>query len=352
MATETQDVRLPVKKLPNGKNSSEKFDLGRNFCNKLWNAARFVLSSIESKATESTADTEKTNINSVHSLFPSTLSLADQWIISRCNATMKEANESIANYRFDQYARACYDFFWRDFCDWYVEASKPAMKDPKRSGTTAQVLAAVLDGALRLLHPMIPFITETIWWRLNEVRPQRGIPGLLECPTSPRLIKAAWPDAGLIDEGGAEHVFPRLQDVIGAIRTLRNEHKVDQKRVVTVHIAPPGEEAVRITNENRELIEVLATCAIKTIQDKLPPPPNSVHVTVNNACDVYIEGLVDTAAETARNIKRTEELKKSIAALQGRLSNESYLAKAPPKLVEESRRQLADAQTELKKLGD
>ncbi|HVT87970.1 MAG TPA: valine--tRNA ligase, partial [Tepidisphaeraceae bacterium] len=209
MATETQDVRLPVKKLPNGKNTSEKFDLGRNFCNKLWNAARFVLGSLATENTE-----KKNQINSsVSSVNSVALSLADKWIISRFNATVKEIDDALAVYRFDQYARAVYQFFWNDFCDWYVEASKSAMKDPARATQTAQVLAAVLDGALRLLHPIIPFITETIWWRLNEVRPRRGIAGQIDCPPSPRLIKAAWPQARPIDEA-AEHVFPRLQDVI------------------------------------------------------------------------------------------------------------------------------------------
>jgi valyl-tRNA synthetase len=350
MATETQDVRMPVKKLPNGKNTSEKFDFGRNFCNKLWNAARFVLSSIATEHTESTESTESTEktIQSSSSVSSVANSLADRWIVSRFNATITEANTALSSYRFDQYAKACYDFFWRDFCDWYVEASKPAIKDPKRAPQTAEILAAVLDGALRLMHPVIPFITETIWWRLNEVRPNRGIPGLLECPPSKRLIKAAWPKAGPIDEG-AEHVFPRLQDVIGVIRNLRNEHKVDQKKTVAVHLAPPEARAVEVTNENRELIENLATCVVKTVQMNLPQPANTVRATINN-CEVYVEDLVDANAEAARIAKRREELTKTIAALNGRLNNAGYIAKAPPALVEQTRQQLADAEAELKKL--
>lgn len=352
MATETQDVRMPVKKFPDGRNTSEKFDFGRNFCNKLWNAARFVLANLEeAQRHEGTkARSENTAVSSDPSCLRASMPpcLPDQWIISRFNATMKEANAALSIYRFDLYAKACYDFFWRDFCDWYVEAVKPAMKDPARSPQTATILAAVLDGALRLMHPVIPFITETIWWRLNEVRPQRGIPGILECPPSKRLIKAAWPTELPIDEQ-AEHIFPRLQGIISTIRNLRNEHKVEQKRVVTVHISPPGEDAVRVTNENRELIELLATCSIKQVQSELPPPPNTVRASVNGA-DVYIEGLVDTSAEPARNAKRREELLKQIAAMKGRLSNEAYIAKAPAALVEQTRQQLTDAETELKKL--
>jgi valyl-tRNA synthetase len=347
MATETQDVRMPVKKLPDGRNTSEKFDFGRNFCNKLWNAARFVLSSIDGLTTESTEDTEKKSDQK--SKTKNQKSLADQWIISRFNQTVKETEAALSVYRFDQYAKACYDFFWRDFCDWYVEASKPAMKDPNRAGATAEVLAAVLDGALRLMHPVIPFITETIWWRLNEVRPQRGIPGMLECPPSERLIKAAWPKVGPIDEG-AEHVFPRLQDVITAIRNVRNEHKIDPRKPVTVSLAPPADDAARITEENRELIEVLAVCTIKQIQRNLPPLPDATRTSVNN-CDIYVEGLADPAAQAQLTEKKRADLDKLIATLTGRLSNESYIAKAPPALVEQTRKQLADAEAERRKLG-
>jgi valyl-tRNA synthetase len=347
MATETQDVRLPVKKLPDGRNTSEKFDFGRNFCNKLWNAARFVLSALpplppgegrgEGGSVQRGGGQE------------AALSLADRWIVSRFNQSLKEANAALSIYRFDQYAKACYDFFWRDFCDWYVEASKPAIKDPARAGATAEVLAAVLDGALRLMHPVIPFITETIWWRLNEVRPQRGIAGMLECPPSERLIKAAWPKIGPIDEG-AEHVFPRLQDVITAIRNVRNEHKVDPRKPVTVSLAPPADDAARITEENRELIEVLAVCTIKQIQPKLPAPPDATRTSVNN-CDIYVEGLTDPAAQAQLTEKKRADLDKLIATLTGRLSNESYIAKAPPALVEQTRKQLTDAKAERAKLG-
>src|SRR5262249_31438911 len=125
-------------------------------------------------------------------------SMADRWIVSRFNRTVDEANQALAAYRFDLYAKSCYDFFWRDLCDWYIEAIKPDLKDPNRAPTVAHVLAATLDGALRLMHPIIPFITETIWWKLNETRPHRGLPGRLDCGDAPskRLIKAPWPTVG------------------------------------------------------------------------------------------------------------------------------------------------------------
>jgi valyl-tRNA synthetase len=351
MATETQDVRMPVKKLPDGKNTSEKFDFGRNFCNKLWNAARFVLASLEEHRRRDEETKRRSDVDSSTSSLRLSVSssLADDWIISRFNHTIKEANAALRVYRFDQYAKTCYDFFWRDLCDWYIEAAKPALRDKNRAAQTANVLATMLDGALRLMHPIIPFITETIWWRLNEVRPQRGLPGIIDCPPSQRLIKAAWPSDGPIDES-AEHIFPRLQTIVSTIRNLRNEHNVDPRTPVTVSISPPGEQAVQVTLENRELIETLAICAIKAVQSNLAPPSGAIRATVNGDCDVFIEGLVDEQADKQRIDKRREELTKKIANLNGRLSNESYLAKAPPHLVQQTRDQLADAEAELAKL--
>ncbi|HZZ43682.1 MAG TPA: valine--tRNA ligase [Tepidisphaeraceae bacterium] len=380
MATETQDARMPVKiicpkcqtlitnpesnkiptvtcpkcktvitrplgtttgtpEAPLGRMTSDKFDFGRNFCTKLWNASRFILSNLETTPPQSPP-----------TALGGSLSLPDQWILSRFNRTIAEANEALANFRFDQYARACYTFFWDDLCDWYIEASKPAMKDPARAPQTASILAALLDGTLRLLHPIIPFITETIWWRLNEVRPTRGLPGQLDCPPSKRLINAPWPAAGPTSES-AEHVFPKLQAIVGTIRNLRNDYKADPKKPVTVSISPPGDEAARATSDNRQLIELLAICTITTIQPNLPQPANSARGTANGNCDIYVEGLIDPDAEKQRNQKRKEELTSEIASLKARLSNEGYVAKAPVKLVEQSKARLAEAEAELAKLG-
>jgi valyl-tRNA synthetase len=333
MATETQDVRMPVKKMADGRNTSDKFDFGRNFCTKLWNASKFAISNLESQISEP-ADESK-------------WSLADRWIVSRFNRTVAEADSALAQYRFDTYSKLCYDFFWRDFCDWYVEAIKPAMKDPARSAQTAAVLAAVLDGSLRLLHPIIPFITETIWWKLNEVRAERGLPKRLETKASKRLIHAAWPTVGEFSEA-AEFVFPKLQEIIGAIRNLRNDYKVDPKKPVAVSISAPGDSA-RSISENRELIETLAICSLKDVRSELAQPPESARALAAG-CEVFVEGLVDENAEKERLAKKIEELTKKKAAMEGRLNNAGYIAKAPPKLVEETKRELAEIDAELAKL--
>ncbi|MEA2733554.1 MAG: valyl-tRNA synthetase, partial [Humisphaera sp.] len=339
MTTQTQDVRMPVERDPkSGKNTSPKFDIGRNFCNKVWNAVRFGIMNLSDEATKRRSD---------EGVDESKWSLADRWIVSRFNRTVAAANEALSNYRFDQYAKTCYDFFWSDLCDWYLEAIKPAMRDEKRAVQTAHVLAAVLDGSLRLMHPMIPFITETIFWKLNEVRPRRGLPGRLECPPSKRLIQAAWPKVTGFHEA-AESIFPKLQEVVGAIRNLRNEYKVDPKKSVTVTIIAPAEAARQIT-ENREAVELLAVCALKQVGPDAKAPAKASRATAAGA-EIYVEGLVDEAGEGARLAKRRDEVVKSIGAMEGRVANAAYVAKAPPHLVKQTLDQLAELKAELVKL--
>jgi valyl-tRNA synthetase len=205
----------------------------------------------------------------------------------------------------------------------------------------------VLDGSLRLMHPMIPFITETIFWKLNEVRPNRGLPKRLECPPSERLINAAWPKVGEPAEA-AEHIFPKIQEVVGALRNLRNERKVDPKRTITVTISAPSEPARQI-EENRELIELLATCQIKQIGGGLTGPANAARATAAGV-EIFVENLADEAAEQQRQVKRREELEKQRTALLARKSNEAYMKKAPPHLVKQTLDQLAAIEAELAKL--
>ena len=197
------------------------------------------------------------------------------------------------------------------------------------------------------MHPVIPFITETIWWKLNEVRPSRELPGRIASGSSKRLIKAPWPTVGSFSEA-AEHIFPKMQEIVGAIRTLRNDHKADPKKPVIVSICAPAEPTRQLT-ENREVIELLAICTLREIGPAVQPPANAARMMAAG-CEVFVEGLIDADAEKDRTIKRREELTKNIAALHGRLNNAGYLAKAPPNLVKQTQDQLAEAQAELAKL--
>jgi len=334
MSTETQDVRMPVKRDAQGRNTSDKFDIGRNFANKIWNVATaFVIPNL--------VNIEPDTVDEGRWM------LADRWIVSRFNHTMFEVNESLANYRFDQYAKTCYDFFWNDFCGWYVEVSKPALRAPETAGQTAEVLAAVLDGALRLMHPMIPFITESIWSKLNEARPYRGLPVRLECPGSRRIIHAAWPAATQYSDP-ADAMFARIQEMITAIRKMRNDFGVDLKRRLNASIHTPT-ELMELIDENRSTIEQQAACRILVISDTLPPVPG-VASTTAGGCDIFLHDLQNEVAQQSLAAKRESELTRQIEMYEARLAGLGYIQRAPPALVQQTRDQLAQAQNELEKL--
>lgn len=325
MATETQDVRLPVKKDDRGRNTSEKFDLGRNFCTKLWNAARLVIGSLS-------ADAPAAGLAK-----PTTL--ADRWILSRLAATVQSVEQALASYRFDAYAKAVYDFVWGDFCDWYLEAAKPALRKPAAAGPTARMLAGVLDASLRLLHPIVPFITEALWSQLNAAMPDRTLEGL-PLPPSPRLIHARWPTppvgVSLADAGE----FDRVRELVSALRNVRNEHKVEPKRVLeTVRVAGA------LSDEAFAYIEHLA--GVKRVAGG---DASGAAKVIAAGVDLLVLGVVDTQAEAQRLAKRRDELQKLIRTLEGRLASPAYVEKAPPALVEQTRQQLAEARAELARL--
>jgi valyl-tRNA synthetase len=340
MATETQEVRLPVKKDAEGRNTSEKFDIGRNFATKIWNASRFVIGQLSTGVTgvPPVSDAQPAAIAAIQGRDARDTSLPDRWILSRLAATLTDLETALSTYRFDAYAKAVYDFFWGDFCGWYLEAIKPAMKDPARAPATAAVLGATLDASLRILHPIMPFITEAIWTHLNAAVHDRSLPGL-SLPPSKRLVRAAWPSAPARNPE-AEALFTRAQEIVGAIRNLRNQHKVDLKKVLPVTINGQG------LAEAKEIIELAGGCAVAF---SALPPADAATVLVAG-CEVHVQGVIDPNAEANRLAKRREELSKQVATLEGRLASPAYTDKAPPHLVEQTRKQLADARAELARL--
>ncbi|MFT3788445.1 MAG: valine--tRNA ligase [Tepidisphaeraceae bacterium] len=333
----------PTKEMPLARNTSSKFDLGRNFCNKLWNAGRFVLGQLAKESTEGSS-------SSPSAFAPA--SLPDAWILSRLAKTIQAATDALTNYRFDLYATACYDFVWRDFCDWYLEATKPAMRDPARRPQTAHILATCLDVSLRLMHPVIPLITEKLYWALNDINTPRGIEGL-ECAspgTNQRLaMTAPFPQfteaTRKLASDEIEEAMMRLQDIVVAIRNVRNDQKVDPKKKVPVHLSCSGALATNAT-QNREFIESLAVCTLEQVGADLPEPAGSAKTTAAGAT-IYVAGVIDAGSSE----KRKGELVKQIAALEGRLNNPGYADRAPAKLVEQTKQQLAEAKAELAKLG-
>ena len=167
--------------LPDGRtvNTSQKFDIGRNFCNKLWNASRFAMMNLEGIEPEK-FDAAK-------------LDISDKWILSRLNETIKVVTTNLEQFKYSEPLAQIYRFFWNDFCDWYLEWTKPRMQNPEQKPIAQNVLAFVLDNTIRLLHPFVPFITEGIFQKLNELTPTRKLNNLIESTESDALVISQWP---------------------------------------------------------------------------------------------------------------------------------------------------------------
>jgi valyl-tRNA synthetase len=321
----------PTDDRPVARNSSEKFDLGQRFANKLWNAVRFALANLEQpvggEATVPLGDDE--------------LALADQWILSRLARTVQRVDEALQNYAFSDYAQTLYDFVWRDLCDWYIELIKPVMTtDPKRR----QMIATLLDVSLRLLHPAMPFITERLWEALNEAAPERDVQGINRAE-QPLLIRAHWPrvDAALIDDQ-AEKRFEHLQAIISAIREVRTTHKVPPRQTVDVSAKAPSATSQMLLHY-RNIVATLTNMGGGEVGPNVERPGDAA-ATVVGEIELYVHGVIDAETERQRLEKRQGELAQQIEKLRGRLNNENYVNKAPAHLVQETRDNLAAAERE------
>src|SRR5579885_854783 len=204
----------PDPELPTAKQASERFDMGRNFANKLWNAARFLFLNLEGYKPGAIQHEE--------------LPIEDRWILSRLATTTAAVTQHLENYRFSEVARTIYDFTWSEFCDWYVEMSKRRLQDSAARPLVQRVLVGVLDGILRLVHPVMPFVAESIWQPLNETAFERGLPA--PEPAVESVVIAPWPNLPESWRDAAmETRIGRMQELIRAVREVRNRYNVDQK---------------------------------------------------------------------------------------------------------------------------
>ena len=324
----------PTDEIPAARNTSEKFDIGQRFATKLWNATRFALGNL--------AEAEPDAVGT-------TMSVADRWILSRTVQAIEAADKHLAAYDFHNYANGLYQFVWNEVCDWYIEAVKPVITKPE-GAKSRQVLAAVLDTSLRLLHPVMPFITERLWSALGAVCPQRGVEGLDPDETE-LLVKAPWPtaDRALVDRD-AEERFGRLQAAVGMIREVRNGAKVSPKEKLDFSVKV-SDEVAQTLREGLALIASITNTNLVAIGPDTAKPDNAAVVTAPLG-EGYLHVEIDTDAEGDRLTKRKEELEKSIKTLDGRLGNEKYTSKAPAHLVQQTRDQRAEAAAELERVNE
>jgi valyl-tRNA synthetase len=337
MTTDTQDIRMPVVSmtLPDGRqaNTSPKFDNGRNFCNKLWNASRFALMNLEG------LDPAKFD--------PEKIDITDRWILSRLAKTISEVTEALEQYKYSEPLSSLYRFFWNDFCDWYLEWAKPRMQDERKKPIAQNVLAFVLDQTLRLLHPFVPFITEGIFQKLNEIAPIRELKGIAESKGAKALVIAQWPDGleSLMDED-AEKQIMLIQSAIRTVRDIRSNRNIPPNEMLVVS-AKSQQETVEILNSNAELIQQLAGVKEFEAGTAFVKPANAAISIMDDATEVYVHDAVDVNAERAKLKKQKEHLEKAKKAVEAKLANENFVSKAKPEVVAQARDRLTDLSEQL-----
>lgn len=303
----------------------------RAFANKIWNAARFMFMNLDRVGGSLTAGAPESAVSD---------RLENRWIYSRFHRVAGEVNESLAAYRFDEAANAVYKFFWGEFCDWYLEIIKPALSGSQAPAQAAlAVLGDVFEGALRLLSPFMPFITEEIWHVMYEGKPPQKSIALARFPEL---------DKGRLDDR-AEEQMATLQDLIVNIRNIRAEMKVEPKLKTPVRVHA-GDDVRHLVEENREMVERLATVnGVEFVSESLAQAAGA-RATPKFEVAVVYEQKVDVAAERERLTKELKKLEGQLANAQRQLGNEQFLSKAPAHVVEGLKKQESEIKTLLAKI--
>jgi len=297
----------------------ERVEQARNFANKIWNAARFVLMNLDEGGD---VDPEPAG----------PLNTADRWILHRLSETARDVTRLLDQYEFGEAGRLLYDFIWDDFCDWYIEFSKPALSgpDPAARRSTRTVLVHVLDRILRLMHPFMPFLTEEIWQHL----PRHG----------DTISLAEWPAADAAKEApDALRDMRQLMDIIRSTRNIRAEMNVAPGKKIALIIKPADEETRAMLERHIDYLRRFCNTESLTIDPAAAPPAKAVTAVVTGA-ELYfpLAGLIDIEQEIARLRKELDVLNKEVERAQGKLSNEGFVSKAPARVIEEERAKLRD----------
>ena len=314
------------------------FDMGRiegfrNFCNKIWNAARYVLMNTEEQVCSKPEQ-------------PEHFSLADRWIQSRFQRTLQAVHDGMANYRLDLVSQAIYDFFWNEYCDWYLELSKPVLWDDdateEQKNATRYTLLNILEQSLRLAHPFLPFITEEIWQRVTPLLNVEGESIMLQAyPAS---------DDNVIDEA-VDKEINWVKGVIEAVRNIRGEMNISPAKAIPVLLTKGSKSDEHNLANNKQFLSKLAKLeSIDWLDNPEQAPLASTQLVGKLEVLVPMAGLIDVSAEKERLHKEVDKLEKEIARLQGKLGNEKFVANAPGEVVEKEKEKLTSAENSLTQL--
>ena len=291
------------------------FAPGRNFANKLWNIGQFVLGQLPK------------NVAGIEAVDRRLLTLADRWILSRTQAMIRDATTSLEQFRLDETAKRCYEFVWNELADWYVEAVKPRMAG-SGAATPQAVLAYCLDAALRLLHPVVPFITEQLW----QMLPGRKADELLAVTSWPAI-------RGELEDPVADREFARVKTAIEQIRSIRAEYRVAPKIKLKATIVARGNDRAATFDGERDTIVRLGQLESLALDGGGAPQGVGAHAVFGDGSEVVValEGAVDIRTECRRLSEEKDRLERQLTSLAARLTNENFVARAPQDVVARER---------------
>lgn len=314
--------------------SEERLEVGRNFMNKIWNAARFILMNIDDdRLLEAPFDPEKAE-----------LTLADQWILIRLKKTIEKVDRNLKRFRFDEIARIIYDFVWSDFCDWYIEIIKDRLY--KKSAAEKQLALTVaiftLKNILKILHPYAPFITEEVYQHLKAA-------------AEPDLIVSAWPVLKYrVGEPSTEEIFGIVQEMITALRTARSEMNIPPAAQLQLVVRGGDEQLPLRLMQDKALADYVKNLVkvtdIRIATDGQKPHPASTVVVHETEFFIPLEGLIDVAAERKRLEKEIARLQGLLKSIRAKLTNQNFLQKAPQDVVRNEQKKERTLREQLQKL--
>ncbi|MCB0046102.1 MAG: valine--tRNA ligase [Caldilineaceae bacterium] len=314
--------------------SVTRVEASRNFANKIWNAARFVIMNLDDESLPMEEDENRFAV--AYALPPGeTLALSDRWILHRLAILIKEVNRLIGAWQLGEAGRQIYDFLWNEYCDWYIEAAKVRLygEDEAAAQVTRRVLAHVLEQSLRLLHPYMPFVTEAIWQNLPEM-----------ADYSPTLMLAHWPETGGRRDPQADEEFSRIQALVRGIRNVRSEYNVEPARRIVAQIAAGDERAwVERAAPILSSLARLDESQLVFVGDEEAPRQAAALAEGGVSVFLPLAGMVDLEAERKRIAKELEGIDRQLTRIENMLKNPGFLNKAPAEVIQREQ----DRQAEL-----
>jgi valyl-tRNA synthetase len=333
----------PDPNLPTAKQGSKDFEVGRNFANKLWNAARMVLLNLEGYRPEG--------------LRVSDLPIEDRWILSRLSHVTEHVTSLLENYHFSDVARTLYDFIWSEFCDWYLEMCKGRLKSEDSHKSTEErllaqrVLVGVLDGIVRLIHPVMPFVAESIWQSLNDAAFERGLPE--PHPAAESVMIAPWPEFPISwQDGRVDEQITHMQTLVRGVREIRNQFMVPERESLQVSVRCSEEFAALFRSMGRFISQLAGVRELECGPEIAKPKHSATKIHSSYTIYVSLSGLIDPEKERQRLSKQLSEKQKLMQMKESKLANESFIARAPAEIVQQEREAIADLKRQIEMIQE